>query len=219
MIMGLYTNKGLYNRYKKNNKEREALDYYATPPDEVTNILFVTNARLDGKVILEPCVGGGHMAQGITSYFQMYNMTPKICIGTDVKDRGFEPDPFYIWTTNYGDNFDFLGDNYKIPYHPDYIIMNPPYSIIEPFIIRALEFNPEKLYVLCRLQTIEGIGRYTNIFKNNPPSDIYQYIDRIKCWKNGNNDKEASAQAYCWLVWDRMKNNTNPELHWIRKAS
>lgn len=37
--MGQYTNKGLYNGYKKNSKEREELDYYATPPVEVTNIL------------------------------------------------------------------------------------------------------------------------------------------------------------------------------------
>lgn len=37
--MGLYSKKGLYAGYKKNHKEREALDYYATPPQEVTNIL------------------------------------------------------------------------------------------------------------------------------------------------------------------------------------
>ena len=29
--MGQYTNKGLLNGYKKNNKERAELDYYATP--------------------------------------------------------------------------------------------------------------------------------------------------------------------------------------------
>ena len=37
--MGQYTNKGLYNAYKKNNTEREEKDYYATPTDEVLNIL------------------------------------------------------------------------------------------------------------------------------------------------------------------------------------
>lgn len=41
--MGQYTNKGLYNSYKKNNAEREANDYYATPECEVTNILKVLN--------------------------------------------------------------------------------------------------------------------------------------------------------------------------------
>ena len=37
--MGQYSNKGLYNAYKKNNKEREENDYYATPTREVENIL------------------------------------------------------------------------------------------------------------------------------------------------------------------------------------
>ena len=37
--MGQYTNNGLYNAYKKNNKERAELDYYATPTPEVINIL------------------------------------------------------------------------------------------------------------------------------------------------------------------------------------
>lgn len=41
--MGLYTKSGLYSGYKKNNKEREALDYYATPPREVFNILNILN--------------------------------------------------------------------------------------------------------------------------------------------------------------------------------
>jgi hypothetical protein len=37
--MGQYTNKGLYNAYDKNHKERDKLDYYATPTAEVENIL------------------------------------------------------------------------------------------------------------------------------------------------------------------------------------
>ena len=41
--MGQYNKQGLYCAYKKNNKEREELDYYATPTDEVFNIL----TRLD----------------------------------------------------------------------------------------------------------------------------------------------------------------------------
>jgi hypothetical protein len=35
--MGQYSKKGLYTGYDKNHKEREALDYYATPPKEVKN--------------------------------------------------------------------------------------------------------------------------------------------------------------------------------------
>lgn len=45
--MGQYTNKGLYNKYDKNHKERDKLDYYATPTVEVENILNKLNIDFD----------------------------------------------------------------------------------------------------------------------------------------------------------------------------
>ena len=74
--MGQYSNKGLYNAYKKNNKEREALDYYATPTKEVFNILKELDYSFHGKTILEPCIGGGHMAMGIEEYLKHKKETP-----------------------------------------------------------------------------------------------------------------------------------------------
>ena len=96
--------------------------------------------------------------------------------------------------------------------------MNPPYSLLEPFLIRALEIATQKLIVLCRTQVLEGEGRYTKIFKENPPTDIYQYVDRIQCWKNGEKPEGTSAQAYCWLVWDEFDLPTYPRFHWIRRS-
>lgn len=66
--MGQYTNKGLYNKYDKNHKERDKLDYYATPTVEVINILTELNINFNDTVILEPCIGGGHMVEGIDAY-------------------------------------------------------------------------------------------------------------------------------------------------------
>ncbi len=68
--MGLYNKQGLYSGYKKNNKEREALDYYATSPQEVTNILEIMNLSLNDSVVLDPCAGGGHMIKGIIDYMK-----------------------------------------------------------------------------------------------------------------------------------------------------
>ena len=51
--MGQYTNKGLYNKYKKNNKEREALDFYSTPTSEVTNAMLEAGIVVEDKTILE----------------------------------------------------------------------------------------------------------------------------------------------------------------------
>ena len=210
--MGQYTNKGLYNGYKKNQKEREELDYYATPTTEVKNILDTLGYDFTDKSILEPCCGGRHMIAGIQQYLDNNLQTPKSLQGTDYMDREFRSS---IWHLQYG--LDFLADDYPID-NVDIIIMNPPYSTIEPFLIRALEIAQDKLIVLCRTQVLEGSGRYEKIFRDNPPTEIYQYVDRIQCWKGGVKPSGTSAQAYCWLVWDKKAPAAAPKLHWIRRS-
>lgn len=210
--MGQYSKKGLYSGYKKNNAEREALDFYATPANEVENILTTLGYDFTGQTILEPCIGGGHMAEGIEHYLYTNSQEAKKLIGTDVKDRGFKTNN---WDVTYG--LDFLHDDYPVE-KVDVIIMNPPYSTLEPFLIRALEIAQDKLIVLCRTQVLEGEGRYDNIFAADPPTDVYQYVDRVQCWRNGEKPAGSSAQAYCWLVWDRKSPAEYPRLHWLRRA-
>ena len=210
--MGQYTNKGLYNAYKKNNKERAEGDYYATPTAEVINILETLGYDFTEQVILEPCVGGGHMVAGIQNYLDNHNQTAAALKGSDFLDRGFRSTK---WQLQYG--LDFLDDEYPID-KADVIIMNPPYATIEPFLIRALEIVQDKLIVLCRTQVLEGSGRYEKIFQDNPPTDVYQYVDRIQCWKDGVKPAGTSAQAYCWLVWDKKAPAAAPKLHWIRRS-
>lgn len=218
--MGQYTNKGLYNKYDKNHKERDKLDYYATPTAEVINILEELDISFMNKSILEPCVGGGHMADGIEEYIYKQGYIEKVqLIGTDIRNRGYEND---IWELYCGPEYDFFSDDY--PYDDaDWIIMNPPYSVIEPFTIRALDIAKKGVIMLGRLQFLEGEGRFENILKFNPPTDIYVYVDRIQCWKDGLKPEGSSAQAYAWFVWDRSKNENNyylvePRIHWIRRA-
>ena len=151
------------------------------------------------------------MAFGINKYIENNGRFNVRRIGTDIQNRGFENE---YWETGYG--FDFLSDDYAHE-KVDTIIMNPPYSILEPFLIRALEIAQDKLIVLCRTQVLEGEGRYKNIFIDNPPTDIYQYVDRVQCWKNGNKPTGSSAQAYCWVVWDKNIKTEYPRFHWIRR--
>lgn len=216
--LGQYTNKGLYNAYKKNNKERAEGDYYATPTAEVTNILETLGYNFTGKTILEPCVGGGHMVAGIQKYLDTHEQTAAALKGTDFKDREFRSNR---WELQY--DLDFLADDYPID-KADVIIMNPPYATLEPFLIRALEIAQDKLIVLCRMQVLEGIGRYEKIFEHNPPTAIYQYVDRIQCWKGGVKPTGSSSQGYCWLIWDNLsKRNFNniepPKLYWLRRSN
>lgn len=211
--MGQYTNKGLYNAYKKNNKERAEGDYYATPTAEVTNILETLGYDFTGKTILEPCVGGGHMVAGIQKYLDTHEQTAAALKGTDFRDREFRSNR---WELQY--DLDFLADDYPID-KADVIIMNPPYATLEPFLIRALEITQDKLIVLCRAQVLEGAGRFEKVFKDNPPNDIYGYVERIQCWKSGEKPSGSSAQMYAWLVWDKARPvGDGPVWHWLHRS-
>jgi len=88
--MGEYSKKGSYAGYDKDHLDRADLDYYATPPEEVENIL--EKEGLDYSccpgtpTIWEPCCGGGHMAEGILRYLKDDPNTFNICL-TDLVDR------------------------------------------------------------------------------------------------------------------------------------
>lgn len=208
-----YNRQGLYCGYDKNHKEREALDYYASPTCEVENILNIMKLDLKNKKILEPCCGGMHMVQGVMNYVKDDNC---IIYARDIKDRGGQIQDKRI-VYEYGQ--DFFADDYAIDDDIDYIIMNPPYSVIEPFTIRALEIPKKGLLMLCRLQTLEEISRYENIFKDNPPTDVYVYINRISCFKNGDFTlNKTSAQAYCWLYFDKENKTKETKIHWIYRS-
>ncbi len=207
-----YNNKGLYNKYDKNHKERDKLDYYSTPTVEVENILNALSINFDENTILEPCVGGGHMANGIWNYIHEKGYRCNL-IGTDIMDRGYRD---LNWELYYGKNYDFFSDDYPIN-SADWVIMNPPFSIIEPFMIRALEIARKGVIMLGRLQVLEGEKRYMNVIKDNPPTNTYVYVDRIQCWKDGVKPEGSSAQAYAWFIWDKTKENQLSELHWIRR--
>ena len=196
-----YDNRGLYNRYDKNNKERAAFDYYSTPGCEVLNILNTLNIDFSNQSILEPSIGGGHMAEGINEYLATRGCSNVKLIGSDIQDRGYQNSN---WQLGYGKDYDFFSDEYPND-KVDWIIMNPPYSVIEPFMIRSLEIAEKGIIMLARLQILEGSNRYENVLKDNPPTDVYVYVDRIQCWKNGIKPTGTSAQAYAWVVWDNER--------------
>lgn len=210
-----YNKKGLYNGYDKKHKERDALDYYATPTNEVINILNILNLDFSNSIILEPCCGGGHMYKALHDYMTEDNYADAI-VATDVADRETIIDfPHFV-----GPEYDFLSDDYNPRVdHIDYIIMNPPYATIEPFVMKALGMANKGILMLARLQFLESAGRYENILAEYPPSDVYVYVDRIRCYKNGDaNENTAAAQAYAWFYWDLKEENPVPKLHWMRRA-
>jgi hypothetical protein len=213
--MGQYSKKGLYSGYDKNHKERQAEDYYATPPAEVTNILQTLGLPKNEQIgILEPCCGGGHMVEGILRYFDNPNI-----LATDIKEREnpykvshFEQGVLYYT----GEDLDFLSEEYPCK-KSGIVIMNPPFSIAIPFILHGLEIATDMLIVFGRTKLVETKKRYEEIFSKYPPTDIYQYIDRVACAKNGDFENLNGIEAHAWFIWDKhkMKENYDTKFHWL----
>lgn len=215
--MRKYDKSGGYAGYNKNNEERESLDYYATPPEEVTNgILTVKPWNLkDTKniTILEPCAGGGHMIKGIRdSGFEGG------IVGTDI--AAHPKIELQFGDVILADEiYDFCSTNYPYEDGIDYIVMNPPFSLTIPFVNHALDIAKKGVLMFNRLQFVESQKRYDLIFKSNPPNKIYQYVDRINCAKSGDFSKKLNGtQAYAWFFWDKTKAYNSTEFYWIRKA-
>lgn len=210
----LYSKKGMYAGYDKSHKERQAEDYYSTPTEEVTNILEVMGLDPNFATILEPCAGGGHMVAGIEKYLSDKNTQYWSIFATDIKDRGNVSDTEILT----GEEYDFLSDDYPFK-EVDYVVMNPPFSVIEPFVMKSLGIANKGVLMFGRLQFLESEKRFNNILKDNPPSDFWVYVDRVACFKNGDlTIKPDSIQAYAWFYWDLTKPTTETKCHWIRRV-
>lgn len=70
--------------------------------------------------------------------------------------------------------------------------------------------------MLGRLKFVESQKRYTEIFKDNPPTKIWAYVDRIACYKNGDfSEKPSSIEAYAWFYWDKSDTSKETKFNWI----
>jgi len=182
--------------YNKNHQDRQEDDYYATPSEEVHNIL--KHEKLYGTILDNSC-GEGHLIKPIKKQYPSNKI-----IATDLIDR------------NYGEGgLDFLSEDY--PYNNvDTIIMNPPFKLIEDFVVKSLQIAKKKVVLFARMQFLESQTRYKSIFKNNKPNRIYIYVDRVACAKNGNFDNALSSNmAFAWFIWDKVNNKT--KIEWLRR--
>lgn len=168
-------------------------DYYATDPKAVEMLL--RQYEFNGNKMLEPCVGGGHIANAVKSFIGYEDVE---ITGVDLVDRGY-PDTittdFLTW--NNGEKYDF-------------IISNPPYSMAQEFIEHGLELLVPngQMAMFLKIQFLEGQKRKF-FFEDNPPKYIYVFRNRMATWNNGQSvdpntgKKWATTMCHAWFVWEK----------------
>lgn len=94
-------------------------------------------------------------------------------------------------------------------------ITNPPYTNINEWIAHSLNITSNKVYIFCRIQTIETISRYNKIYKDNPPVLICPFVKRINCYRNNSTKAKGSAVCYSWFIWDNNDNTNETKVRWL----
>lgn len=173
---------------------RQGQDYYATPYIATERLCAVERFS---KRILEPFVGGGHIARILEE--KGYSVE-----GADIVDRGWRGTKIS----------DFLTQE-ETPIDAD-IVSNPPYKEVAACWEKACRRITEghKVAYMLKLTFLEGQGR-REVFRKFPPSKVYVFSKRISCAMNGAFDKcKSSAIAHAWFVYEKG-NKKNPVVDWV----
>lgn len=158
-------------------RERNALDFYETPPETTRAIL----AHLEpASIVLDPCCGDRAILLAVAEAWPGAS-----CLGADI-------DPARAADVH----IDALGpESWTCPGVT--VITNPPYSRAEEFVRRALlEVGPTgTVAMLLRLAFLESKGRASLHAKH--PSDVFVLAKRPSFTGDG----RADSAAYAWFVW------------------
>lgn len=179
------------NHSEANRAEK---DYYATPPTAVEELL---KRETFSDYIIEPAVGGGHIANVLKEHG--YKV-----VGIDIIDRGYHETIVK----------DFLSVEKGELKNAD-MITNPPYSQAAEFVEHAMNISNDgtKIAMFLKIQFLESKKRY-ELFKKYPPKNVYVFVSRVNCGKNGEFSEGTSAVCYAWFVWIKGFNG-KPTIDWI----
>jgi hypothetical protein len=112
---------------------------------------------------------------------------------------------------------DFLKTNIRAGEYEN-VITNPPFSLAQEFIERALQIVSEKVAIFCKIQLLEGQSR-KEMFENTNLKTVYVFSKRVSPLRDGRELDEkgkvwASTMCFAWFVWDKRYSG-EPIIRWI----
>jgi len=69
--------------------------------------------------------------------------------------------------------------------------------------------------VIMRSAFLEGVGRHDRLFEATPPTNVWQFSERVVMHKGKLSATGSTATAYCWLIWHQMDRNGSTYFSWI----
>lgn len=182
---------GASNHAKSDRGEH---DYYSTDASAIT--LLDKHGLLDKDMpYWESAVGGGRLSKELKRLG--YNVVRE----TDLYNHGYGDTgvDFFKCTEVFQGN----------------TITNPPFNQMNDWIVHSLRVTGNKAYIFGRIQTVESIGRWERIFKDNKPSWICPFVRRIQCYKNDDLSVKGSPLCYAWFIWDNKDYSGETKVKWL----
>ena len=169
--------------FSKESK-RSPGDFYITPDNAI--IALLDREKFKG-VGWEPACGNG----AITKFF------PRILASDISNDKHIKGRK----------GVDFLLSSKKV----DYIVTNPPFKLLLPFMEKSMDVAKSKVALFARLQALEGKKRY-EFFQKYPPIRVYIFSNRVSC--STLLGDSANILCFAWYVWE-IGFKGRPTLDWI----
>ena len=173
----------------------DSLDYFPTPPwatrallHEVLLCIADGWFRFSGMVALDPCVGGGHMLPPLQEVFGRVEFS-------DVHDWGINP-PIRDFTFETVQSLKTDGRS-----QPDWIFCNPPFNIATTFFEKALALARCGFAFFVRSSWLSGQERYNLIYRDNPPTFVVHFAERVALIEGVWDPEASTATDYVWVVW------------------
>lgn len=173
----------------RKKSERANLDFYATNPNDVIEIMNIFNFPKNIK-ILEPCAGNGHISKTLKE------LGYKNIFTNDIVERDLKLDSVK----------DFLKEDlYEKDF--DLVILNPPFKCAKEFIEKSLEYASQVL-VIARLDLLETKTRKD--MNNKYLSMVLVHSKRARFAKNGIEEgfKDSTSMSSAWFLYRRFKKET-----------
>lgn len=185
-------------------RERVGNDYYATPLSAVEKLL--DKLRIDdGLSILEPSAGEGHIVK----------ILKECCPNSEIVANDLiKRDSRFGIEVNGGIDFLEYNPNRKF----DVVITNPPFSLAQQFIEKAISLANRYVIMFAKIQLLEGLER-RRLFERFPPKYVCVFSKRVNPLRNGEEFDEngkpwASTMCFAWFIWE-IGYTGEPVIRWI----
>ncbi|MBB98342.1 MAG: hypothetical protein CML67_02210 [Rhodobacteraceae bacterium] len=170
----------------------DGLDFFPTPPWATRALMlmlfdFLPRISLGRnqwrmETAWDPCCGAGHMSGVLRETFSTVHESDVHPYGQDTV-------------------LDFLDTEFCADPDLDAIVMNPPFNKAAAFVRHALSHRPAIVAALVRSNWIEGKTRYATLFRDRPPTAVFQFVERVPMVAGRWAINARTATSYAWFVW------------------